>query len=489
MYYPQQQQQPQQNYVQNYSAPIPNNKAQINPSQYQYPGYALQPNQIKPQTQYQQVHHGQNIQNVQQVQNIPNYQNVPQIQPQNQAQKQQPKQNIQYVQVPGQHNTYIQYTQPQPAQQVYMQQGQQVHAQNPKHNQHNQHNQYSAKTTVPEGNYQIKPQEQNLVQNIQVTNTINQPQNQKMVFKGGKPITTSHNQKTELPHSGNKQHLGMDITNTQMNNANLINNTVFPVMEQEKKNNVQPKIQRQNNVTNNDAKKSATMMSINTLAGLKYNNYPVVEFSTKPYMNISGYGCNTYNGKIKIKNEDTIKHIYNVEKTYVINDKTYKTHISYFGIFDGHGGDNCSIYLKNQLDKILFNLPMFPYNIIESVREMFRNAEDTFKQSAIQGSTLVDKSGSCALISLIINNILYAINLGDSRALYSKDGGKEYYQLTRDHKPNDSKEKARIEAAGGQVYYANKAIINGVEVTLKEEQFGQGFKFPFRLKPSGLAVS
>ena len=48
-------------------------------------------------------------------------------------------------------------------------------------------------------------------------------------------------------------------------------------------------------------------------------------------------------------------------------------------------------------------------------------------------------------VTLKIGDILYAINLGDSRGLYSRDGGKEFYQLTRDHKPNDPKEKARIE--------------------------------------------
>ena len=132
---------------------------------------------------------------------------------------------------------------------------------------------------------------------------------------------------------------------------------------------------------------------------------------------------------------------------------------------------------------------MFPNNVVESVRETFTKAENSFRQQAVQNNKLVDKSGSCALIALIVNNILYAINLGDSRALYSRDGGREYYQITRDHKPNDPKEQARIEKAGGHVYYANKTVINGVEVTLKEEQFGPGFKFPYRLAPSGLAVS
>ena len=71
----------------------------------------------------------------------------------------------------------------------------------------------------------------------------------------------------------------------------------------------------------------------------------------------------------------------------------------------------------------------------------------------------------------------------------SRDGGKEFYQITRDHKPNDPIEKERIEKHGGKVYYANKTVINGKEVTLNENQFGKGFTFPYRLYPSGLAVS
>ena len=39
------------------------------------------------------------------------------------------------------------------------------------------------------------------------------------------------------------------------------------------------------------------------------------------------------------------------------------------------------------------------------------------------------------------------------------------------------------------MYYANKTVVNGIEITLKEEQFGKGFTFPYRLDPSGLAVS
>ena len=245
-----------------------------------------------------------------------------------------------------------------------------------------------------------------------------------------------------------------------------------------------------NKADSHENKSSGNLMSLNDLAKLEYKNYPVVEFSQKPFLNISGYAYNSYHGTRKSYNEDMIKVRYNLEKNYVdTNNKNYKAFISYFAVFDGHGGDGCCKFLKEYLDEYLFNLQFFPINVVESIREAFSTVEEQFRKKAIQNGVLFDKSGSCAVIALIINNVLYIINLGDSRALYSRDGGKQLYQITRDHKPNDPKEKVRIEKAGGKVYYDNEAIINGVKVKLKEEQFGPGFKLPYRLHPSGLAVS
>ena len=563
MYYqtnPQNQNQNQANYVQNYAYPTANVRAQvINNNQYQYPTYTAQPNQLRAQPQYQ------NVQNVQPMQNYPNtqihqhhkvpkqnIQTVPQqVQTAQHIQTTKPvqnAQNIQYVQVPGQNNAYVQYTQPV----QYVQPG--------------QHNQYNIKTNVVDGRQgkvqipnqvvnqvisnqpkvipnqpkvipnqpkvipnqpQVIPNQQqvvpnqpqvipnqpkviqnqqqviqnpNQVQTVQVANQMVQPQPNRLVFKAPKPLSISHKNPQRPPslepvtvqnppHTEiQKEFEQNQQTNNQpfANNTTIVNNqTVNPV---DNKNKADPKLQ----VPTEDKskqKKTASFMTVNSLAVLPYTNYPVAQFSTKPFLNICGYACNTYNGKIKNYNEDKVKVQYKVEKSYSVNGKEYRALISYFGIFDGHGGDACSKFLKDNLDIILFKQTMFPNNIIESVRETFKTAENKFKQLAVQGTRLVDKSGSCAVIALIVNDILYSINLGDSRGLYSKDGGKEFWQITRDHKPNDPKEQARIEAAGGKVYYANKTVINGVEVTLKEEQFGPGFKFPYRLSPSGLAVS
>ena len=286
-------------------------------------------------------------------------------------------------------------------------------------------------------------------------------------------------------HQNQQQNYLKPAAQKQMEN---LKNTAIPGnITQYQNNDNQTKVQPNLQTTENQTKKSATLMTVNSLANIPYHEYPRVEFSSQPFFNICGYGSNSYNGKIKNYNEDMNKNIVNYPKKFVVNNFT--PNISYFGVFDGHGGDKCSKFLKENFDKILFSCPNFPVNVIESIRYAFKTAENQFYHKAVQNGKLVDNSGSCALIALIINDILYAINLGDSRALYSRDGGKEYFQISRDHKPNDEKEKARIEKAGGKVYYANKTVVNGKEVTWKEEQFGKGFTFPYRLDPSGLAVS
>ena len=98
----------------------------------------------------------------------------------------------------------------------------------------------------------------------------------------------------------------------------------------------------------------------------------------------------------------------------------------------------------------------------------------------------LDYSGSCAIIVLIINSNCYIANLGDSRAIYSYNTGANFYQLSRDHKPNDPKEKKRIYKAGGSIFQTDLDQF-GVPLGIKETALG--FKIPFRINPGRLAVS
>ena len=114
--------------------------------------------------------------------------------------------------------------------------------------------------------------------------------------------------------------------------------------------------------------------------------------------------------------------------------------------------------------------------------------ENDFTNIAYNG-TILDRSGSCALIALIINDTCYLVNLGDSRALYSASCGRQLYQITRDHKPEDPIERKRIVQNGGSVYKADFIEQDGERYSLKNYDFGAGFEFPYRLLPGKLSVS
>lgn len=64
---------------------------------------------------------------------------------------------------------------------------------------------------------------------------------------------------------------------------------------------------------------------------------------------------------------------------------------------------------------------------MKAIRNGFAQAEKLFLEFAVQqelSAEEMDKSGSCAIIILIIDDMCYIANTGDSRAVMSADGGK-----------------------------------------------------------------
>lgn len=70
-----------------------------------------------------------------------------------------------------------------------------------------------------------------------------------------------------------------------------------------------------------------------------------------------------------------------------------------------------------------------------------------------------DKSGSCALVMIVMKERVYIANIGDSRAVMSLNGGTKIVQVSLDHRPDQNFEKVRVEKAGGKVYQS-QAIQN-----------------------------
>ena len=53
---------------------------------------------------------------------------------------------------------------------------------------------------------------------------------------------------------------------------------------------------------------------------------------------------------------------------------------------------------------------------------------------------------------MCVNEDIYVINVGDSRAIMSKSEGEEFRAVTKDHKPMEPGEYERITKNGGKIY-------------------------------------
>ena len=100
--------------------------------------------------------------------------------------------------------------------------------------------------------------------------------------------------------------------------------------------------------------------------------------------------------------------------------------------------------------------PEFPQYPVKALERGFAQAEKNFLEFAHNESNIeagsVQRSGSCAIVVLIIGEVCYVANVGDSRAFMSIDSGTKIVPLSIDHKPENQDETERIEGNGGKVY-------------------------------------
>lgn len=210
---------------------------------------------------------------------------------------------------------------------------------------------------------------------------------------------------------------------------------------------------------------------------------------------IIGYSCNVNKGIMRDYNEDNIVCIINLAKpkSKILEVGAEWPSVSYFAVFDGHGGNSVSEWLAENLHFYIVSQTSFPKDIHLAIKQGFKEAEENLliklsnnllstesksKQKSSSGFASAqdkkhDSAGSCALVVLIIDSACYVANLGDSRALLAKNNFMEYYTITKDHKPENPDEKRRIEENGGKLWKQNR----------------QDKSCPFRVIPGGLSVS
>jgi protein phosphatase 2C family protein 2/3 len=88
-------------------------------------------------------------------------------------------------------------------------------------------------------------------------------------------------------------------------------------------------------------------------------------------------------------------------------------------VYDGHGGSGCADFLRDNLHLFIIKEPIFPHNPTEALIKGFEAAEKKFMELCQADDQLTDRSGSCALVVLIVNDACYIANVGDSRAVLS----------------------------------------------------------------------
>lgn len=92
---------------------------------------------------------------------------------------------------------------------------------------------------------------------------------------------------------------------------------------------------------------------------------------------------------------------------------------SFFGIYDGHGGSACADFLRDNLHQFVIRESAFPWNPREALRKGFASAEKKFLELCQNNEGILDRSGSCAVVTLIVGDMCYVANVGDSRAVLS----------------------------------------------------------------------
>lgn len=195
------------------------------------------------------------------------------------------------------------------------------------------------------------------------------------------------------------------------------------------------------------------------------------------------YAVNTTNGLIRSYNEDRVSIVINIKRKADWRHKRWPN-CSFFSVFDGHGGSACADYLMENLHRFVLEHPAFPEDVPRALTEGFSQAESEFCKFALR-QTNVEKSGSCALALVLVDNRAYVGNVGDCRVVLSERKGKNAISLSKDHKPEETSEQERIVKAGGTVSKNGNINIKMLPPSI----LARLADLPFRLYPGGLSVS
>ena len=223
--------------------------------------------------------------------------------------------------------------------------------------------------------------------------------------------------------------------------------------------------------------------------------------SLKKYGPIEGFAVNTHTGYVRVYNEDRVSILLNAQQQFKKSGKiNKKLKCSVFSVFDGHGGSQCSNFLKNNLHNNIVEQIDIENLVIPSIKDIYQRIDNDYIKQGIKSKNTL--AGSTANTILVLNNSVMVINTGDSRTIFSKNRGATVVSGSVDHKPDKLTELNRIIQNGGELYrmsyniktgqnqfyfaknYSQFNNINELSSSIQQLAFG-----PWRVKPGGLSLS
>eukprot|EP00906_Rhabdomonas_costata_P021573 RCo031304 len=127
---------------------------------------------------------------------------------------------------------------------------------------------------------------------------------------------------------------------------------------------------------------------------------------------------------------------------------------AFFGVYDGHCGQNTARFCGENLHKRLTSDPAFADGRYEeALSSAFLGIDEDLLRDPMLHN---DGSGCTAVVVLVTDTEIYCGNAGDSRCVLCRDG--KPVPLSQDHKPNNETELKRIQQAGS---FVSSGRVNG----------------------------
>ncbi|CAI5728423.1 unnamed protein product [Peronospora effusa] len=131
---------------------------------------------------------------------------------------------------------------------------------------------------------------------------------------------------------------------------------------------------------------------------------------------------------------------------------------SFYGIFDGHGGEGAADYCVQAMCQNVIREPSFNKEPVEALKNGFLRTDQEYLQLASRKNS---EDGTTAVVVLTQGDEMFVAHAGDSRAVLVHCCGKVSV-LTSDHKPNRPDERRRIQELGGSVIFWGVWRVEGI---------------------------